>query len=141
MSYATLDDLIARAGSAEIGEIADRDGNGTPDPTVIAAALAAADQTIDGYLAVRFALPLTAIPPLVVKWAISIARYHLHRDGAPDYVVRDYKEAFAELRDAAAGRLMLPDAAGAVPPNNSLGGAQAAGTAPVFTAEALEGWL
>lgn len=38
MTYATLEDLIERAGAAEIRQIADRDRDGTPDPDVIDAA-------------------------------------------------------------------------------------------------------
>ena len=48
-------------------------------------------------------------------WSVSIARYYLHRDGAPDYVEADYKHAIAALKDVARGIMMLPDATGAAP--------------------------
>ncbi|MBS7541493.1 gp436 family protein [Ancylobacter lacus] len=141
MGYASLDDLVERAGEAEIRQVADRDRDGTPDPEVIAAALAAADQTVDGYLAVRFAMPLSTVPPLVRKWATSIARYQLHRSGAPDHVVRDYRDALGELRDAAAGRIALPGVDGLNPAGTASGGTLAEGSPPVFTRDRLEGFL
>lgn len=141
MPYATLADLIERAGPSEIVDVADRDGDMIPDAAVIAAAIEAADQTVNGYLGVRYALPLTAVPPLVGKWAVSIARYHLHRDGAPDYVVRDYKDALAELRDAGAGRLALPGLDGSTPAASPSAGRVWTESDPrAFSDEALDGW-
>lgn len=140
MPYATLEDIVERAGSAEVLDIADRDGDGIADPGVIAAALATAGQTIDGYLGVRFQLPLAAVPPLVAKWAVSIARYHLHRDGPPDHVVRDYKDALSELRDAGAGRLALPGADGIAPPSGTSDRVISGSDPRAFTDQAFEGF-
>ncbi len=75
MAYATLLDLQDRAGAVEILQVSDRDDDGSPDAAVVAAALRTAEQTIDAYLAVRFALPLDPVPEIVAKWAVSIARY------------------------------------------------------------------
>ncbi len=141
MAYGALSDLIDRAGELEILQIADRDDDGIPDVAVISAALDAAGQTIDAYLGARYALPLVLVPAIVLKWSVSIARYHLHRDGAGDNVVRDYKDALAELRDASAGRLALPDMAGLQPTQNASGGAIGASSPQVFTDQALEGYL
>lgn len=141
MAYGGLPDLIARAGEAEILQVADRDDDSIADIAVIDAALAAAAQTIDAYLGVRFALPLATVPEIVVKWSVSIARYHLHRDGAPDNVVRDYKDALAELRDAGAGRLALPDLAGLSPVQGGSSRPIGASSPAVFTPENFEGYL
>lgn len=140
MPYATLDDLIERAGSAEILDVADRDGDGIADPAVIAAAIETAGQTVDAYLGVRFQLPLVTPPPMVAKWAVSIARYHLHRDGPPDHVVRDYKDALAELKDAGAGRLALPGLDGAAPASGNNDRVLSAGDCRVFTDRSFEGF-
>lgn len=143
MSYASLQDLIDRAGLDEVREVADRDGDGTPDPDVVAAALRDADNAINGYVAVAYSVPLATVPDLVRTWATSIARYVLHRNGPPDYVVRDWKEAIAALKDVAAGRLRLypaaPDEAAPTASNSDRIGIT--GPEPVFTAEKLEGWL
>lgn len=141
MPYATLPDLVERAGEDEILQIADRDDDGAADPDVIEAALIHADNTINGYLAVRFTIPLTAVPPIVVTWAVAIARYHLHRQGPPDYVVRDYKDALSALDKAGQGRIAVPGADGIAPAQSSQGAVRVDGPEPVFSREKLGGWL
>ena len=141
MPYASLPDLIERAGEDEILQVADRDEDGVADPDVIEAALIHADNTVNGYLATRFAMPLSAVPAIVVTWAIAIARYHLHRQGAPDYVVRDYKDAIAALKDAARGLVAVPGADGSAPTQSSQGAVRVDGPEPVFSREKLGGWL
>lgn len=139
MPYATLSDLIARAGEAEVRQVADRDRNGLPDEDVVTAALTHADNVVNGYVRTRYDLPLATVPDLVRTWAVSIARHFLHRNGPPEHVVADYKDALAALKDLAAGRIALPDAGGGIP-------AQAGGIhmaehpAQVFTPDRLRGW-
>ncbi|MBN9243382.1 MAG: DUF1320 domain-containing protein [Mesorhizobium sp.] len=141
MTYASLSDLVERAGEIEILDTADRDHDGIADADVIQAALEAADEAINGYLAVRFRLPLTTVAPVVQRWAVSIARYHLHRNGPPDYVVRDYRDAFAELEKAVAGKLNVPGADGTTPAASSGGATVSEGPEPAFTRDKLGGWL
>ena len=141
MSYASLQDLIERAGETEVLQVADRDGDGAADPDVVEAALFTADERINAYLAVRYRVPLGSIPPIVLGWAVSIARYTLHRDGQPEWVVRDYKDAIAELKDAAAGRIAVPDAEGLTPAPSSGGAISSESPEPAFTRDRLEGWL
>ena len=141
MPYCTLVDLIDRAGEAEILQVADRDMDGVADTAVIDAAIGAAGDQIDAYLAGRFALPLDPAPAIVGTWAVSIARYLLHRDGAPDHVVRDQRDALSALRDAASGRLSLPSAAGVAPAPVSTGGIGVATDEPAFTTARLGGFL
>lgn len=112
MSYASLEDLVERAGETEILQIADRDGNAVADPDVIDAALVHADNIVNGFVGVRYDLPFVQVPDLVRTWATSIARYYLHRDGAPEQVRDDHKEALAALKDVSGGRMSLPDATG-----------------------------
>lgn len=141
MPYASLPDLIERAGEDEILQVADRDDDGVADPDVIEAALIHADNTVNGYLATRFVMPLSAVPAIVVTWAVAIARYHLHRQGAPDYVVRDYKDAIAALKDAARGLVAVPGVDGLAPAQSSQGAVRVDGPEPVFSREKLGGWL
>lgn len=138
--YTTLDDLIERAGEVEIRQIADRDRDGFPDPEVIAAALEDAVNLIDGYLAAKYAVPLASVPPIVRAWAFSIARYKLHRDGAPEHVEADYKDAIAALKDVARGLIALPVPAGETPPANLTGTVLAKHPPTVFTPSKLRGW-
>lgn len=142
MTYASLNDLIERAGLDEILQVADRDHDGEPDPDVVEAALLHADNLANGYLAVRYKLPLASTPDLLRTWCVAIARYQLHRDGAPDYVVRDYKDALASLKDLVRGAVDLPIAGDEqAPASSSSGRVSIVGPDPVFTAERLKGWL
>ena len=140
MTYATLSDLVERAGDAELRQIADRDRDGTPDPDVIAAALTGADNVIDGYVFARYSRPLPSIPPILATWATSIARYTLHRNGAPAWVAQDYKDAIATLKDVAAGRYSLPVEEGETAPQAQTGRVLSDHPAQVFTADRLRGW-
>ncbi|MCX2697070.1 gp436 family protein [Ochrobactrum chromiisoli] len=139
MTYATLDDLIARASLGEIRQIADRNRDGEIDPEVIAEALTHADNIVNGYVAAKYKLPFAAVPDLVRTWAISIARHKLHFQGPPEYVVNDYKDALAALKDVARGALALPVADGEIP-QASAGGVIASHPAEVFSNHGLRGW-
>lgn len=142
MTYASLTDLIERAGESEILDVADRDGDGTPDPDVIDAALVHADNVANGYLKVRYRLPLAAVPDLLRTWCVAIARYYLHRNGPPDYVVRDWKAAELALGQMARGIIDLPVAEGETPPvAGDTGNVRVVGPEPVFSKEKLGGWL
>jgi phage gp36-like protein len=140
LSYATLTDLIERAGEPEIRQIADRDRDGVPDADVVEAALTDADNTIDGYVFARYSRPLPSIPPVLKTWATSIARYHLHRNGAPDHVAQDYKDAITALKDVQAGRYALPVADGETEPQAQTGQVLSAHPRQVFTPQKLAGW-
>lgn len=113
MTYASATDLDDAYGESEMLQLSDRDGDGFADAAVVAAVLARADSLIDGYLATRYALPLTPpYPPVVVAIACELARYWLFDDAAPDRVKDGYDQAIAWLKDVSAGRaaLMLPAA-------------------------------
>lgn len=121
MPYATLDDIVARAGEEEVLQIADRDDDGVADADVIASAIATAESEINGYLSARYRLPLTQVPELVKSWTVSIARYHLHRDGAPEHVVRDWKSAKSGLVDVSRSLISLPITDGGDAPADDAG--------------------
>ncbi|MGY9046321.1 hypothetical protein P775_11065 [Puniceibacterium antarcticum] len=138
MPYANLTDLIERAGESEILQIADRDDDGTADPDVIAAAIEDASTEIDGYLGVKYTLPLPSTPRLVTTWAVSIARYHLHRDGAPEHIVTDYDNAIKALDRVSRGLMVIPDIDGDQPDTTERH--MSSSPAQVFTPCALRGW-
>lgn len=114
MSYASLDDLISRFGEAELRQLTDDLGTGQVDPAKVAVALADAAETINSYVAGRYAIPLAPVPDLVRRWACDIARYYLHRETDQDSTAaRNYSAAVAGLKDVAKGLSSL-EAAGAV---------------------------
>lgn len=140
MPYATLDDLIERAGAAEIRDIADRDRDGILDDDVITKALQDADNLINTYIGAKYTVPLVAVPPIVTTWAVSIARYFLHHNGAPDQVKADYEDAKAAAKDVARGVGTLAVAPGDPGINTSSGTVMAEHPEQVFTASRLRGW-
>lgn len=137
MAYIVQQDLIDRFGEAELKELADRDSDGAIDTEVVAAAIADADRLIDGYVGKKYDLPLAAAPAILQQLSADIARYKLHKDAPTETVRNNYQDALRQLRDIAAGNLVL-DVAGAEP-------ARAGGTvqfdAPdrVFTNDTLKG--
>ncbi|TCP09245.1 phage gp36-like protein [Crenobacter luteus] len=109
MSYATLTDLIAAYGEDELIQLTDPDGEAIK-PASIERALADAQAEIDGYLAVRFTLPLATNPAVLVSRCCDIALYRLMtlaRQNDVEDARQRYEDAVRFLRDVAAGRATL----------------------------------
>ena len=115
MAYATLSDLVARFGEEELLQLTDRARVDAIDSTAVDAALADAGALIDGYLAQRYALPVSPVPALLTRVAADLARHALHGNAATDAVRAAHDEALKILRDLSAGRAALPGAAVAAP--------------------------
>lgn len=75
--------------------------------SLINGALADADNTIDGYLAVRYAVPLASPPAMVKRQACDLARYFLYDDQATETVQKRYEAAERFFREVGAGKLSL----------------------------------
>jgi phage gp36-like protein len=136
MSYATLQDLIDRFGADELLAIADRDGDGSVDADLVAAALADAAGTIDSYIGRRYTLPLSATPAQLTARACDIARWLLYTDMPHERVTKAHDAAVAWLKDVAAGRADL-DAGGAEPAGDGPGRVAIDSGARVFSDDAL----
>jgi phage gp36-like protein len=113
MPYATQADLETRFGTDELAQLTDRVNGTLVEATVVAAALADADALIEGYLAQRYALPVSPVPTLLLRIACDVARFLLHGKSAGEKVREAYDDAVKLLRDLAAGRAALPGAAAA----------------------------
>lgn len=110
MAYAGKDDLVALHGLDTIDRLADRDGNGSADDATIARALDDASALIDGYIAIRVALPLTPVPAVVKNLAIDIAIYRLAIDAGllAEDMRKRYEDAVSFLKDVARGIATVP---------------------------------
>lgn len=108
MPYCTLDDLLKMVPQAELAQLSAESGE-TPDPEIVAEAIAKAAGEIDAYLAVRYVLPLTATPPQVENLAVDMALYHLYsrRSVAPQVRRQKYEAAVAFLKQVAAGQAVV----------------------------------
>lgn len=110
MPYASQADLVSRFGSTELAQLTDRTNGTVIDAAVVSAALADADALIDGYLAQRYALPVSPVPALLLRIAADIARFLLHGKAATEKVRTAYEDALKVLRDLSDGRAALPGA-------------------------------
>jgi phage gp36-like protein len=110
MSYATLSDLAARYGADRLTELTDHDADGAMDTGRVEQALADASAEIDGYLAVRYQLPLPTIPKVLRRIACDIAVYRLmsaRRMGDVEDDRRRYEDAVRLLTQIAKGGVSL----------------------------------
>lgn len=106
MTYATRTTLEQHYG---VDEVAQRE-SALPAGS-ITNALTDADAMINGYLAGRYSMPLSAVPDNLPQVAAAIARYALLGDAATERSRNDQKDAIAWLRDVQAGRVLLQSAA------------------------------
>ncbi len=128
MGYAVKQNMIDRFGSEELIQLTDRANTGAIDDVVLGQALADADAEINGYLVSRYVLPLASVPPLLMRIACDVARYHLYDDHATEQVRVRYEDARKLLEGIASGRVQLGLPTGAVPVTG----------APQFSAPARE---
>ncbi len=143
MPYASQQDLIDRAGLAVILMLTDRGAQPAEqiDAAIMARALADADAVINGYLAAKYTLPLTAVPGLIRDLAITVTLYKLHTSDPEAKVKADYDAAMRQLRDVASGMIRLPDAAGLEPATQTGNGVMTNDRERPFTPDNLKGFI
>ena len=109
MAYAVLADLQALWGTNEVQICSDWDNAGTLNELNVTNCLAAASDEMDRYIAVRYALPLTATPDDLVRVCCDIAMYRLcpFAGTLTDQKATRYKEAIGWLRDLSMGKATL----------------------------------
>lgn len=108
MPYATVADLVAEFGEAEIRDLTDRADPPTVeiDAAVAGRALARAETSINGYLAGRYAIPVPA--DAVRGYALDMARAYLYVNTMPDTVKARYDAAMRDLKAIGQGLMSLP---------------------------------
>lgn len=106
MAYATQQNMIDRFSEKSLTDLTDRVApyTGAIVDTVLNQALSDAAQEMDGYLRVRYSLPLQieTVPDLLRRINCVIAYYYLHQNGIPDDIELRYKDArkqLSEIRD------------------------------------------
>lgn len=142
MPYTSQADLTDRYGERLLVELTDRGevATGTVSTDAVDRAIADADALIDGYLGVRYALPLAATPPLVADIARAVAIHKLHVYTPSEKVEADFRHALKMLDDIAAGRLRLP-VAGVEPEGQGGSGARMTDRDRPFTGDNLKGFV
>lgn len=104
--YATRDDLIARFGVQEIEKL-EKTTSKVVDPAVSNTALLGAEELANSFIAVKYDLPLKAIPDALKGYVLDIARYKLYTQKPTEEVRQRYDDAMGWLKGLAAGRSVL----------------------------------
>jgi phage gp36-like protein len=118
MSYATVADLLARFGAAELEQLTDinKPRLMAVDEVVALQAIDDASALIDGYLIGRYTLPLLPAPAVLTVHCCGLARYQLMRRSPDERATNDYEGAVKFLTAVSKGDIALlpPSAAPAV---------------------------
>lgn len=113
-AYTDLARLTARFGADLLIRLTDRAdvATGLISAAVVAKACDDTQALIDGYLAARYALPLSEVPPLISALAEDLAIWRLSVYETDPKMKADYETAMRSLRDIAIGTIRLPGIAG-----------------------------
>lgn len=150
--YSTLDDIKKLLPEDIIIQLTDDEnlkptaidpGNAAHAPIIgrINEAIETADAEIDGYCAVKYAVPLATVTRLITGLSVEIAIYYLHaRRTIPEDIQKRYDRAISRLKDIAKGILSI----GADPPpaSSNAGGAESNKPVPdrIFTRDKMTGF-
>jgi phage gp36-like protein len=108
MAYCTLADIKKAITEAVVQQLTDDDNVGAIITENVTKAIARADAEIDGYCAVKYAVPFTTVPPVVAGLSLDMSIYYLYkRRTVSDDVQKSYDNAVARLKDISSGRLSL----------------------------------
>ncbi|MER9652531.1 DUF1320 domain-containing protein [Mesorhizobium sp. M0152] len=110
MAYATKDDITALYGADELLRVAEDEASpGELDEAGVTAGLANASAEIDGYVGVKYPLPLAASTPTLQRLCVDIALYRLALKAGPrtDEHRTRYEDAVALLTKIAAGKATI----------------------------------
>ena len=140
--YATVADMEARYSIIDLIKLTDKDNSmsATINTTVLETALATASSMIDGYLAVRYSLPLSVENLQLTQCCCVIARYTLESGTATDQAESQYKAAVKFLVDVSNGKVQLgPGTDGTEPDNNDSALIESSGS--VFARKSSHGFI
>lgn len=140
MAYTNANEMIARFGELELVQLTDRDNlTGQVVLQVLDAAIADAEAEVDSYLAVRYALPLEAVPDILKSITADLARYRMHDGAMPETVQQRYTDALRFLRDVSARKASLDRYANGDTPAVA-NGVKVSARARVFNATEMDGY-
>ncbi|MBU1565579.1 MAG: DUF1320 domain-containing protein [Proteobacteria bacterium] len=108
MPYSTLDNLLALLPEAGLIKLSnDQAGATAVDMTTISAAIAQADQVIDGYAGVQRQVPLDPVPGLITTISANLAIFNLYRrrNQVPEIWASQYKADIAVLVKISTGQI------------------------------------
>ena len=115
MAYCAKADISLIMNEETLIALTDQDSPAVAvDDTVVAWAIASADNLINSYLGGSYTVPLVTVPALVKDISVDISIYNLYarrpENGmVPDLYVTRYKDRLKDLDKIADGTLSFPD--------------------------------
>lgn len=106
--YASKEDLIKRFGEREIVALAGNE-DGVIEDIVIETALTDAEELVNSYVAVKYALPLSTVPASLKRISCDLARYFMYKEVIPEELEKNYDRNLTFLKDIARGVVTLGD--------------------------------
>ena len=109
MGYCTKDELLTKIPEDYLTDLADDDGDGIVEDSIVNEAIEQASAEIDAYVGSRYPTPLSSVPKIIKKLCIDIAIYNLHlrSDKVTDAWKDVYKNAVELLKAIAKGDITL----------------------------------
>lgn len=110
MGYANRNDMVLRFGEREIMQL---EANIQAENSMsVDATLQDACEEVDGYIGVRYSLPIAETPQNLKRLVCDIARYRLWKSRASEEVRQRYEDAIAFLKRVADNKasLLIKDA-------------------------------
>ncbi|MCX5785670.1 MAG: DUF1320 domain-containing protein [Elusimicrobia bacterium] len=124
MDYCAAEDLTERLSNDELIQLTDDANTGVANQDIIAKAISAAQDTINGYLRGRYTVPLVSVPGIIKNLALDLTAYKLfkRRNQQFDIGARElmYKQAISQLKDIQVGIIQLETSDRAALPPASL---------------------
>jgi phage gp36-like protein len=112
--YLTGEEYIDRYGFEETVRLTDQDRKGIVDKARLQAAISDAQELVDSYLGVRYALPISPVPTVVKSIVARLAREKLFAQRPLPQVTAEADRARSELKDLSAGRASLAISTGEI---------------------------
>ncbi len=142
MAYCSQSDVEKLVPAVELTKLT-AEGGSEPDAAVVADCIAKADAEIDGYLGVRYQVPLNPVPDLVRAVSVDLAVYNLHKRRPllpmPETCRRSYEDRIAFLRAVVAGNATI-GATAAKPPSVSQEVVEIGSGDRIFSRDSLKGF-
>lgn len=107
MAYCTIDDVLKLIDTEVVAGMTSETAN--YDDDLVNQAITDADSEIDSYLQRRYSVPLSEVPPVVLKISVDIAIYNIYsrRKNPPENRIRRYENAISFLKSVSKGEASL----------------------------------
>jgi phage gp36-like protein len=139
--YLSVREFVEWTGYEEAVRLTDELGIGRVDKPRLVAAIEDAQAVADGWLAARYAVPIAAPVPRLVKSAVlDLARRRLYRLEPPDGVKTAAAEALATLKAIGSGVMKLPQAEEPAAAPTAADPVRFSGAARTYTDGSLDGY-